>query len=138
MITYLRSVPPRRTGADIVDSVRPERLSQAEAITGNGARLFAGACIGCHLLNGQGRQVPYAALWGARSVGVTNGHNLVRIMLHGSVLDTPQGHIAMTQFGDEYSDQDIADIANYVIAHYGDRVGRVNAHAVEEARQGSG
>ncbi|GBQ69075.1 aldehyde dehydrogenase cytochrome c subunit [Ameyamaea chiangmaiensis NBRC 103196] len=133
MITYLRTLPQQRTNV-ITDRVSPERLARIGTPTeGNGARLFAGACAGCHLTDGTGRQVPYATLWGARTVGLPGGRNLVQVILHGSALETSMGRIAMPQVGDEYSDRDIADIANYVIGHFGNRAGTVTPQAVQAA-----
>jgi mono/diheme cytochrome c family protein len=133
MVTYLRSLPARQSD-ETITAVTPEALAGASPSSSHGARLFAGACAGCHLTDGQGRQVGYAALWGARSLGEIEGGNLIQTMVQGSRLDTVHGVMAMPAFGPEYRDQDLADLANYAIGHFGNRVGHVSAQDVAAAR----
>ncbi|WP_342628785.1 cytochrome c [Nguyenibacter vanlangensis] len=133
MVTYLRSLPARPAN-ETITAVAPDALASASLSHSDGAGLFAGACAGCHLTDGKGRQVDFAALWGARAFGETRGRNLVRVMLEGSRLDTAHGAMTMPAFGPEYRDQDLADIANFAIGHFGNRVGHVTAHDVAEAR----
>ncbi|MBB2202438.1 cytochrome c [Gluconacetobacter tumulisoli] len=135
MVTYLRTLPARPSD-ETVANVPPDTLAAAGSNRTNGGELFAGACGGCHLKDGQGRQVDVAALWGARSLGETQGRNLVKVLVEGSRLDTPQGAMTMPAFGPEYRDQDIADIANYAIGHFSHRIGHVTAGDVATARDG--
>ena len=66
---------------------------------------------------------------------MTKGTNLIRVILEGSELnDSKLGTFPMPGFKDGYSDQDIADIANYVIAHFGNRNGHVTAKQVKQER----
>ncbi|WP_240161430.1 cytochrome c [Gluconacetobacter azotocaptans] len=132
MVTYLRTLPARRSD-ETVANITPDALATG-ANSSNGSRLFAGACAGCHLTNGQGRQVEVADLWGARSLGETQGPNLTKLMVEGSRLDTAQGAMIMPAFGPEYRDQDLADIANYAIGHFSHRIGHVTARDVATAR----
>lgn len=133
MVTYLRSLPARRSD-ETVGVVSPETLAQAGPNHSNGGRLFAGACAGCHLTDGLGRQVDFAALWGARSLGEIDGRNLIRTMVEGVTLRSAHGAMIMPAFGPEYRNQDLADIANYAIGHFGNRVGHVTAEDVAAAR----
>nr|WP_264813366.1 c-type cytochrome [Gluconacetobacter sacchari] len=135
MVTYLRGLPARRSD-ETTALVTPAALRQAAPSQSNGGRLFASACAGCHLTDGQGRQVDHAAIWGARSLGETDGRNLVRTMVEGATLQTAQGTMSMPAFGPEYRNQDLADIANYAIGHFGNRVGHVTAGDVAAARAG--
>ncbi|MBB2163364.1 c-type cytochrome [Gluconacetobacter sp. 1b LMG 1731] len=135
MVTYLRSLPARRSD-ETIGVVSPETLAQLAPIHSNGERLFAGACTGCHLTDGHGRQVDFAALWGARSLGEIDGRNLVRTMVEGGTLQTAHGAMVMPAFGPEYRNQDLADIANYAISHFGNREGHVTARDVAVARGG--
>ena len=92
-----------------------------------GARIYAGACASCHRTDGTGAQSPYAALAGARSVADPAGTNLLQVVLHGGRIDTPDGMLAMPAFARGYSDIELAAVANYTIAHFGQRAGRVKA-----------
>jgi len=132
MVVYLRSLSQRKTSS-IMQRMNPDALREASVPQNNGTRIFNSACVGCHLQDGTGRQVDFAALWGARTVAQPDGHNLVRVILHGSKLDTPVGRVVMPQVGDEYTDRDIADVANYVIAHFGNRAGHVTSSDVQTA-----
>src|ERR1700690_1118375 len=58
-----------------------------------GSRLFAQACTGCHLLNGEGRQSPWASLRGDHSIRDSSGANVVQVLSHGSQIDAGQGPI---------------------------------------------
>lgn len=133
MVTYLRSVPARRSD-ETVAVVSPEALAQLAPNHSHGERLFAGACAGCHLPDGQGRQVDFASVWGARSLGEIDGRNLVRTMVEGGTLQNAHGAMVMPAFGAEYRNQDLADIANYAIGHFGNRVGHVTAADVAAVR----
>lgn len=91
-----------------------------------GARIYAGACASCHRTNGTGAQSPYAALAGAHSVADPDGTNLMQVVLHGGKIATPDGTLVMPAFQRGYSDIELAAVANYTIAHFGQRAGRVS------------
>lgn len=134
MVVYLRSIPPQEKGEE-ASMVNAEELKNVEPSRSHGSRLFAGNCGSCHLTNGLGRQSDYASLWGSRTATMTTGKNLVRTILDGSSIENdPLGKIAMPAFRDSLSDQDIADIANFVIAHFGNRNGHVTAEQVKDQR----
>lgn len=136
IVVYLRSLPPKEKGED-ASRVSVDELQNIEPSRSHGSALFASACSGCHLQNGLGRQSGYGSLWGSRTATMTQGNNLIKVILDGSTLIDPKlGKIAMPAFRDGYSDQDIADIANYVIAHFGNRNGHVTAKQVKDARDG--
>ncbi|MBB2155856.1 cytochrome c [Gluconacetobacter diazotrophicus] len=137
MVTYLRSLPARQSN-ETVAAIPPQALAHATPTHSNGERLFAGACAGCHLTDGQGRQVDEAAVWGARSLGEIQGRNLIQTMVQGSRLDTARGVMTMPAFGPEYRDQDLADLANYTIGHFANRVGHVTAQDIAAVRQPGG
>ena len=129
MVVYLRSIPARDDGVAIVDHV-----PSSQADHDLGGRLFAQACVGCHLLNGAGRQKNIAALAGAHSVGDPAGLNLTQVMLGGSHIETNDGEAIMPGFAGGYSDHEFAALSNYVIAHFGGRTGTVTDEAFAKAR----
>ncbi|MDI2090454.1 c-type cytochrome [Commensalibacter oyaizuii] len=135
IVIYLRSLSAKERGEGAA-AVSPDELENVEPSRSHGSHLFAALCASCHLQNGLGRHGEYESLWGARTATVTKGTNLIRVILEGSSLkDSKLGNISMPGFKDGYSDQDIADIANYVIAHFGNRNGHVTAEQVKKERQ---
>lgn len=134
IVIYLRSLPAKEKGEGAA-SISPTDLENVEPSRSHGSHLFAALCASCHLQNGTGRQGEYESLWGSKTATLTKGTNLIRVILEGSELKDPKlGTFSMPGFKDGYSDQDIADIANYVIAHFGNRNGHVTAEQVKQER----
>jgi mono/diheme cytochrome c family protein len=132
LVTYLRDVKPQAVGASVP--------SAAAAVTANGGaglgeQLFVGACAGCHLDNGQGRQTDYAALGGTRTVTDPHATNLTQIIMHGSQLNVGGQRIFMPSFGRAYSDAEIAALSNYIVNHFGGQQAALSAQDVAERRQ---
>jgi mono/diheme cytochrome c family protein len=136
LVTYLRDVTPRsndisaRSGAPS-EAGRPESANSGASL---GEQLFVGACSGCHLDNGQGRQTDYAMLTGTRTVRDPLAINLTQIILHGSQLRAGNQRIFMPSFGSAYSDVEIAALSNYVVSHFGEQQGRLSASDVANRR----
>ncbi|CAI3925104.1 Cytochrome c [Commensalibacter communis] len=134
MVVYLRSLPPQEKG-EAPANIPVEELQNTEPSHSHGSHLFAALCASCHLDNGAGRQGEYESLWGSKTATLTQGTNLIKVILEGSELkDSKLGSFSMPGFKDGYSDQDIADIANYVIAHFGNRNGHVTVEQVKKER----
>ncbi len=106
----------------------------ADAGNATGQRIFEGVCATCHQWNGGGRQTRYASLAGSQAVNDPEGVNLVRVLLVGADLKTNKGRGYMPSFGDAYSDDELAAVANYVIDQFGGKTGAVTAQAVHERR----
>jgi mono/diheme cytochrome c family protein len=142
LIAYLRKAPAR-TGAAGTEvnlasiamvSSTPWSPGRNDAPDGLGKHIFEGACASCHQWDGQGQQTPYAALAGDRAVNDPDGMNLTQIILKGSKLRTRQGIVYMPAFGSAYSNQEIAAVSNYVINHFGGKIGRVTPENVQKRR----
>lgn len=142
MAVYLKTAPARSNGPAI--ELNPVSLSASTftepAAAEPGARsmgqkLFEGACASCHAWNGQGQQWPAAALRGLPSVNDPDGVNVVQTILHGGNVVTPQGRAFMPAFGAEYSNAEIAAVANYVIGHFSGKDGSVTPADVAKARK---
>nr|WP_232351234.1 MULTISPECIES: cytochrome c [unclassified Commensalibacter] len=134
IVIYLRSLRPveKQQGAA---KISVEELEVAEQSHSHGSHLYSSVCSNCHLENGQGRQGEYESLWGSRTATITGGNNLVKVILEGSNLKDPKlGNYMMPSFKDIFNDQDIADIANYVISRFGGRNGHVTAEQVRKER----
>src|SRR5271168_252951 len=141
IVTYLRSVTPRR--ADAAAAVMPVSAAMktstawspgGEASGGTGRRIFEGACASCHGWNGNGQQTARAALAGSHAVNDPRGANLIRVILEGTSTPDHAAATAMPSFGAAYTDAEIAAVANYAIAHFGGKQGQVTAMDVANAR----
>ena len=139
MAVYLRKIPPQARGPVVTARVpQPSGGAETPAPVAqehlDGRRIFEGACAGCHLENGQGRQSAVASLQGRRSVHDAAGLNVVQVILHGSQLQLPGEHAMMPAFADAYSDAEIASAAQFVVARFGGVEGRVSPEDVNKAR----
>jgi mono/diheme cytochrome c family protein len=141
LVGYLRSAPPRPdmlSGAVVSNppasaASGPWAPPAGEHVS-QGARIFAGSCASCHGWDGNGQEVANAALRGARTVNDPAGTNLVRVIMEGTKIGSPNGDIAMPGFAASLSDAEIAAISNYVIGHFGEKTGSVTAGDVKSAR----
>ena len=128
MVTYLRGVPAQPDGPKAVQAgsqVVPDTL---------GSRVFAQACAGCHLPDGDGRQSPWAALRGSHSAADPAGTNLVAVLAEGSEIGTAEGLMFMHPFTGGYTDEELASVANYTIGQFGFRKGLVTPEQVRSHR----
>jgi mono/diheme cytochrome c family protein len=124
---YVKAIPAIST------NVPPAPTHVAEDMLG--AHIFEGACASCHRLNGSGTESVMAALAGAHSVSDPSATNLVQIVLGGGKIATPQGDLVMPAFGAGYTDTEVAAVANYTIAHFGQQDGHATAQMVGKARE---
>ena len=142
IVSYLRTVPARPSSYDgaVVSSVVPAaQASQSwtpseQGSGGLGEKIFEGACASCHGWDGSGQNNPRAALLGSHSVNDPSGSNLVRVVLQGSSDPERTAATAMPAFAKAYSDIEIAALANYMIAHFGNQKGQVTPKDVAQAR----
>jgi mono/diheme cytochrome c family protein len=141
IVTYLRTVTPRRT--DAAAAVMPisaaVKASTAwspggEASDRTGRRIFEGACASCHGWNGNGQQTARAGLAGSHAVNDPHGVNLIRVILESTSAPDHAATTAMPSFGAAYTDAEIAAVANYAIAHFGGKQGQVTSKDVADAR----
>ena len=129
LVSYLRTVKPQAGGPSAARAPAAEKTAG-----GPGGRIFAGACAGCHEWDGQGRETPYAALAGSRSVSDPKGANLIQVLLSGASLQVKGGTSFMPSFASAYSDAELAAVANYVIEHFGGKTGQVTAEDIRKGR----
>lgn len=144
LVTYLRGVPARE-GADpiavdyaaapAVKSSAAAPFSDTGTANVEGLKLFESACASCHQWNGKGQQTPYAALLGSRGVNDVSGANVTEVILQGVKLRIGPQDVYMPAFGAAYSDTEVAALANYVVAHFGDKKGTVSPADVAARRR---
>ncbi len=107
----------------------------------SGFRIFSGVCANCHQMNGEGNN-HYPSLFHNTVTGADRSDNLLSAILFG-VNRTVDGETAfMPGFGpdafytDHLSDQEIADVSNYVLKQYGNPDVKVTAADVKLIREG--
>jgi mono/diheme cytochrome c family protein len=140
LVAYLRTIPaqPDRSGIDITSVSGPSSPVQAldlqDAQGELGRHVFEGACANCHQYDGAGRQSAYASLAGGRSVNDPNGTNVMQILLRGASYRIKDQVIYMPSFAAGYTDAELSAVANYVIAHFSGREGRVTPQDIAKQR----
>jgi mono/diheme cytochrome c family protein len=102
---YLKSFPADRTAS----AVPPPVYVNFDA---PGAAVYLGNCASCHGLDGTGIAGQIPALKGNGAVLAKGPENIIRVVLGG--LPAAHGLAPMPAVGAAISDQDIADVANYV------------------------
>ncbi len=120
IVAYVRSVPA--TNSDLPAQLAPAAPdSHNQGFAGNerGKKIYEGACMSCHNWSGVADISPYATLTGARAINDPGGTNVAQIVISGSASASANGSPNMPAFGDAYSNQEIADVANYVTARFG-------------------
>jgi mono/diheme cytochrome c family protein len=134
---YLRSVPPQPS-PDLPATTAPAApASHKEGVTADarGKIVFEGACVSCHGWTGESLVSPMATLTGAWAVNDPGATNVAQIVLSGTKRYTPDGALSMPAFGNAYSDDEIAAVANYVTARFGAKGSKLTAKDVAELRQ---
>jgi mono/diheme cytochrome c family protein len=130
LVAYLRTVAAQ-TG-DVNTGPAPRAHQSQDEL---GRHVFEGGCANCHEYDGDGRQTVYASLAGSRSVNDPDGTNLTQIMLNGAKYHVKGQNVFMPPFGAAYSDAELAAVANYVIARFGGKTGRVTPEDVALRRR---
>ena len=106
---YLKSIPP--------DSSLRTGPAAAPASRARGAALYMDHCSGCHQAKGRGIAGVFPPLAGNGAVIASDPANILKVVLAG--IPAQNGYIPMPAFGDQLSNQEIADIANYVRTSWG-------------------
>jgi mono/diheme cytochrome c family protein len=130
VVAYLRTVRPA-TAAPVS---RTTAMGEVAAQSDLGRRIFESDCTGCHLMNGEGRQTPYAALAGSAAVQDSKGVNITEVLLNGADARAVHPLVAMPTFARGLSNDELAALANFTIERFGQRPGNVSAQDIEHAR----
>lgn len=140
IVEYVRSIPAVSTP----DLPSPKiQLASDDPTKGvpidsnrRGAAIFASMCAGCHSWTGVSTSVPHATLTGTRTVNDPTATNVALAVLRGASTLPPSGDIAtMPAFGQAWSDDDIAAVANYVVDRFGARPSSITAAEVHKLRE---
>src|SRR5581483_538588 len=110
--------------ADLVWADDPHAISNAGALNGDGEEIYTHICQGCHMSQGQGARGaghypklagdPALVSWAFVAVTVLGGRN--GMPSFGSPPEGPRDRFIV-----QLSDQQIADVVNYVRSHFGNR-----------------
>jgi mono/diheme cytochrome c family protein len=143
MSTYLKSVPAVSDAGGAAAVQTPAATEQITGSTGLnagsqplGLRVFEGACASCHSFDGTGVIFSNATLLGTRTVNDPAGTNATRAILQGTHLHTSLGKIFMPEFGNGYSDAEIAALVNFVTSRFGTSASALTPDEVASRRQG--
>ena len=103
-----------------------------------GARIYLDNCAACHRPDGVGYELVFPRLAGNPVVQAGNPLSVVSIVLDGS--QTPRtartpAQFSMPRFAWRLSDQDVADVVNFVRTSWGNRASSVSPADVAETRR---
>lgn len=154
LIAYLRTTAPQRDPGESKPAFTYGAAASAEpslrGLSGHhdrealrgGAQLYSGFCASCHQPDGSGSaNQAYPSLFHNTATGLPNPSDLVAAMLNGVDRTVDGRQVLMPRFDRQsyvaqLSDEQIAEIANYVLQHYGNSSQRVTPGDVFEARGG--
>jgi mono/diheme cytochrome c family protein len=109
MAEYLKSIPP--------DSrLRTGRVAP-DATKARGAQLYTDNCSGCHQAQGRGIPGVFPPLAGNPVVVAADPNDIVKVIDRG--IPARAGYIAMPAFNTRLTDQQVADVANYLRTSWG-------------------
>jgi mono/diheme cytochrome c family protein len=125
---YLRSVPGgNQTAAAETDK---QRLARGEA-------LYVDHCSGCHMEDGSGQPGVFPPLKGNAVVQAKEPGAMLHMIIDGARVaatkTNPTG-LAMPAFGWKLTDQDVADLATYLRAAWGNQAAAVSDSDVKKTR----
>jgi mono/diheme cytochrome c family protein len=137
VVAYLRSVPATASPDLPATPAPPAPASHRDGVASNprGKLVFEGACVSCHGWTGESSLSPTATLTGAWAVNDPSAINVAQIVISGTKRHTPEGAIPMPAFGNAYSDDEIAAVANYVTARFGAKGSQLTARDVADLRK---
>jgi mono/diheme cytochrome c family protein len=137
VVAYLRSVPPVASPDLPATRAPPAPPSHKDGPTADarGKMVFEGACVSCHGWTGESPLSPFATLTGALAVNDPSATNVAQIVIYGTIRHHPPEALSMPAFGNAYSDDEIAAVANYVTARFGAKGSKLTANDVAELRK---
>lgn len=127
---YLKALPP---GAPEPQVGPPSRAQMA-----TGEKLYNGACIACHEEDGSGAPRIYPPLPGNANLQSSDASSALRIILDGAeTVTTPRAPNkgSMPAYATKMTDQEIADVTNYIRNAWGNAAPLVTADEVAKARR---
>src|SRR5882672_2331231 len=127
---YLKDLP---AGAPEPKVTPPQQAQMAD-----GEKLYKGACIACHEADGSGAPRIYPPLPGNANLQSADPSSTLRIMLDGAeTVTTPRAPNkgSMPAYAAKMTDQQIADVTNYIRNSWGNAAPLVTPEQVAKARR---
>jgi mono/diheme cytochrome c family protein len=109
MATYLKDIPANSTLRQGKPAPDPTRAA--------GASLYLDHCAGCHLSGGRGLPGVFPPLAGNGVVVASDPADILKVVLHG--VPAQGKYVPMPAFASLLSDQQVADLSNYVRTSWG-------------------
>ena len=140
IMAYLKSVPANGDGTDVAAAPTPAKPQQVAKQPASlqqsvpGLRVFEGACIGCHQFDGKGAISNYASLVGGRTANDPAGTNATQALIAGTHLSFVKTAGFMPNFGNGYSDPEIAAVVNYLTGRFGAHASALSPQEVAKRR----
>jgi mono/diheme cytochrome c family protein len=141
IVEYVRSVPPVETPDLPAPRMQPADADPLRGVAPDtnprGLEIFSGSCAGCHGWTGENDLVPHSTFTGSRAINDPTATNVALAILNGAG-DLPASDSAiatMPAYADILSDDDIAAVANYVVARFGATASAITADQVSLLRE---
>jgi mono/diheme cytochrome c family protein len=128
--TYLKELP--------AGPPEPEVIAPTEAAMAAGRAIYDHACISCHELDGSGAPRIYPPLPGNALLQSADPSSTLRVILDGAQsITTPRAPNAgsMPAYAKQFSDQQIAEVTNYIRNAWGNSASLVTPEQVAKARK---
>jgi mono/diheme cytochrome c family protein len=133
MAVYLKDQPPHQAPRHT-----PEVPHQLSAATyEQGRKLYDGYCASCHQSHGQGLPPYFPALAGNEAVTLDEPNDVIKTLLLGAPAHASEAyspHVVMPSFGSIFTDRQIAILASYIRADWGNDAPPVTADEVAALR----
>ena len=133
MAVYLKDQPPKVAPND--KPPVPHQLSAERYVQGR--KLYERYCRGCHQSHGQGLSPYFPALQGNEAVTLDAPNDIIKTLLLGAPSDPSQAysaHVVMPSFGKVLNDAQIATLASFIRASWGNDAAPVDAKQVGALR----
>lgn len=134
----LAAVAAYLKGLPAVPSGRSAQHKPAPDVLASGAGVYSDSCSGCHQDKGEGIEGIYPALSGNPAIQSDDPSSVISLVLKGGKPPSVGGgadDIVMPDFSSQLSDQQIADVLNYIRNSWGNSAANINEKQVTEIRQ---
>jgi mono/diheme cytochrome c family protein len=128
--TYLKELP--------AGPPEPEVIAPTEAAMASGRAIYDHACISCHESDGSGAPRIYPPLPGNALLQSADPSSTLRVILDGAQSITTQrapNAGSMPAYAKQFSDQQIAEVTNYIRNAWGNSASLVTPEQVAKARK---
>ena len=133
LVAYLRTVPPVETPSLPAPKSSPASGNAQEVTLADnlpGRAIFSRSCAGCHGSNGVSQLTSLATLIGSRAVNDPSGANALQVIFYGE----RDYKNMMPAFGRALSDDDIANVVNYITSRFGTKPSTLTPAEVAKVR----